>query len=133
MKRSPRRLRPIDTYVVVSWCIWAFISIAILIEISTNDTVINRNTWAIFFTLLLVAIFIFCLCLLFLPVMFVRDHFNVIKIHVAYVLTLVFFFIPVVYGSAFSYNTVSDTRFEEYLNIFFVCSLPWGSIFLIYL
>ena len=133
MKATVKEFRPIDTYAVITWCIWAALSIVIIIEIATNDPFISRNTWALFFTLLLAAVFVLCLVLLFMPTIFERVHYNIVRLHVAYVLTLVFFFIPVVFGSAFSYNTVSDVRFEEYLNIFLVCSFPLGSIFFIYL
>lgn len=133
MKATVKEFRPIDTYAVITWCIWAVLSIVIVIEIATNDPFISRNTWVVFFTLLLAVIFAFCLILLFVPNIFERSHYSIVKLHTAYVLTLVFFFIPVLYGSAFSYNTVSDIRFAEYLNIFLVCSLPLGSIFLIYL
>lgn len=133
MRQAREQYLSIDTYIVTYWSIWFSLNIVIFIEIVTNDPIVNRNTWVLVFTLFLGGIFGFCLYMLFNPNVFDRYHTSVIKVHMSYVLSLLLFFIPILYGSALSYNTVSDTRFAEYLNVFFVCSFPSGSIFLAYI
>lgn len=123
----------IHAHVIAYSIIWVILNTLILVDIFLQDVFIGRFGW-----ILIICAFILFLCVEISVVVMANASSEsvstkVLWIHMNYVFWLYFLFLPVLFGAALSENTVSDSRFKEYLTIIFVSSLPSLSILLYYI
>lgn len=105
--------------------LWIFIMTIMLIEIlDKSSSIFGRIGWLIY-----ICIFTGCFSvLIFLSftfqIKFESNTERIVRCHMIYIFTLHFFFLPIAFSAALLHDTISDSRFKEYLSILWIGSLP---------
>jgi len=124
---SARRL-----YIFFYTFIWFLVNLLALIEVIANFVVIGRYGWIAIIVIYATILFFMCgIIYINVPV---KTNWKVrnLQIHVVYSLAQALAFVPVVFGTGLDIQTVSDSRFKEYLTVFFVATFPGISILILY-
>jgi hypothetical protein len=111
---------------------WVMLNTTLFIEIITENTMIDRHIWIIIFIVCTIGLLATLFLLIANNYRITKINGRILLIHITYVLSQLFIFLPIVIGAGVSYTTIDNQRFEEYLCIFFITSLPCVSIFLFY-
>ena len=111
---------------------WGLINLFIMIELVASTTFFTVAAWFVIIIIYTMLLFAALLYFTSNKVHFNKHHDKILEIHLNFVLSQNLVFIPILFGAGVS-ATVSYSRFNEYLTIYFIMSFPCVAIFLMYM